>query len=348
MKKEIFAVCDPEAEYAGRLADFLNTRQGASFEIQAFTSVNNICEFAGKKHITLLLIASQLMCERVRELSIDKIMILSEGEVLEELTGYPAVYKYQASDSLIGEVMERYAADPVGSPSQVLKSRMRVIGVYSPVRRVLKTSFALTLGQVLARNRGVLYLNLEPWSGFERLMKREFTQDLSDLMYFVSRGGEGLVYKLQSLVQSFENLDYLPPFLSPEDLKNVSCQDWQTLLEAIEGYSAYDTVILDMDESADGFLSLLGRCHVVYMPVKEDNISAAKLHQFDKVLSLSGCEDLSGRIRKIKLPFHSSFGTGERYVEQLIWGELGDYVRKLVRDEQTDGEFSIRGVGECE
>ena len=336
MKKEIFAVCDPEAEYAGRLADFLSTRQGASFEIRAFTSVNSLCEFVGKRHITLLLIASQLMCERVRGLPIEKIMILSEGELLEELTGYPSVYKYQASDSLIGEVMERYAADPAGHPAQVLKSRMRVIGVYSPVRRVLKTSFALTLGQVLARNRGVLYLNLEPWSGFERLMRREFAQDLSDLMYFVSRGGEGLVYKMQAMVQSLENLDYLPPFLSPEDLKNVTCQDWQRLLEAIESYSSYDTVILDMDENVDSFLTLLRQCHVIYMPVKEDSISVAKLQQFDKVLGVSGCEEIREKIRKLKLPFHSSFGTGERYVEQLAWGELGDYVRKLVREEQTD------------
>ena len=33
-----------------------------------------------------------------------------------------------------------------------------------------------------------------------------------------------------------------------------------------------------------------------------------------------------------KRQFHSSFGQRENYVEQLVWGELGDYVRRLIRE----------------
>ena len=44
-------------------------------------------------------------------------------------------------------------------------------------------------------------------------------------------------------------------------------------------------------------------------------------------------EEVLGKTIKLKLPFHSSFGKKEHYVEQLIWSELGDYVRQLIRKE---------------
>ena len=98
MKKDIFAICDPEAAYA-------------AFEIHAFTNVKSLCEFAAGHEVSLLLISTRAMCREVRELPIEKIVILSEGEILEELSEYSCIYKYQASDSLVAEVMEDYAAE---------------------------------------------------------------------------------------------------------------------------------------------------------------------------------------------------------------------------------------------
>ena len=59
---------------------------------------------------------------------------------------------------------EEKSLDPVTFP--VLKKTMVIIGVFSPLGRCLKTSFALALGQILAKERAVLYLNLESYSGF--------------------------------------------------------------------------------------------------------------------------------------------------------------------------------------
>ena len=48
MKKQIFAVCDLEAEYACNFMDYLNQKKKYPFEIQAFTSVREslggVCE----------------------------------------------------------------------------------------------------------------------------------------------------------------------------------------------------------------------------------------------------------------------------------------------------------------
>ena len=183
MKKNIFAVCDLEVDYALNFMDYLNQKKNIPFEIQAFTAVENLISYGKKTHIELLLISGRAMCREVRELDIGKIIILSEGVHPPELDQYPSVYKYQSSSDVIREVMECYGAEKKTTPQyRVLKKTTEILGVFSPLGRCLKTSFALTLGQILAKDKAVLYLNMEEYSGFEELLGKGFAHNLSDLL----------------------------------------------------------------------------------------------------------------------------------------------------------------------
>ena len=74
MKKQIFAVCDLEAEYACNFMDYLNTRKSIPFEVQAFTSVESLLAYGKENPIELLLISAEAMCKEVKELNIGKIV----------------------------------------------------------------------------------------------------------------------------------------------------------------------------------------------------------------------------------------------------------------------------------
>ena len=222
MKKSIFAVCDLEASYAYNLMEAIDETQGSSFEVQAFTNVERLIAYAGERHIELLLISAAAMCGELLKLSIGKIMILSEGEKKKELSEYPCIYKYQASDQLIAEVMNYYAVEAVPAPMAMLKKKVEIVGIYSPVGRCMKTSLALTYGQLLAREHKVLYLNLEEYAGFETLLEETYEADLTDLLYFARLGSGNLVYRLGSLICHLGALDYIPPAFCPEDLRNIS------------------------------------------------------------------------------------------------------------------------------
>ena len=80
MKKSIFAVCDLEASYACNLMDYLNEKRTTPFEVQAFTNVESLRQFAKKNEIEILLISTKAMCNEIRELPISRTIILSEGE----------------------------------------------------------------------------------------------------------------------------------------------------------------------------------------------------------------------------------------------------------------------------
>lgn len=140
------------------------------------------------------------------------------------LDQYPAVYKYQSSEKVIREVMACYGVENGvdTSPALLPKKEMRIIGIYSPAGRTQKTLFALTMGQILAKERAVLYLNMESYSGFERLLECSYDRGMSDILYYARQENQGIIYKLGGMVQSMQNLDYLPPAASPMDIQTAN------------------------------------------------------------------------------------------------------------------------------
>ena len=57
MKRNIFAVCDLEVDYALNFMDYMNQKKNIPFEIQAFTAVENLIAYGKHTHIELLLIS---------------------------------------------------------------------------------------------------------------------------------------------------------------------------------------------------------------------------------------------------------------------------------------------------
>ena len=337
MKKNIFAVCDLEVEYAFNFMDYLNQKRNLPFEIQVFTTAESLVAYGKENHIELLLISDKAMQREVRELGIGKIIILSEGVHPPELDQYSSVYKYQSSSDVIREVMACYGEEkslnPVDFPA--MKKNMDIIGVFSPLGRCLKTSFALALGQILAKERAVLYLNLEEYSGFEELFGKKFSANLSDLFYYVRQGNENLIHRMNGMIQSVNNLDFVPPVRTPSDIQTVCWEDWERLLQAITLQSSYEVLILDIGGGADGNFQLLELCNRIYMPVLNDTMSACKITQFENLLRIWNKEKILEKTEKLHLPFHADNISPESYVEQLVWSQLGDYIRKLLRKERT-------------
>ena len=157
-KKSVFAVCDTEMEYARNFMEYLNQKRNIPFEVHAFSSAEMFLEFAKNNETEILLISDKAMKEEIRRYPIRQIIILSEGVHSPVLDQYPAVYKYQSSEKVIREVMACYGVENGvdTSPALLPKKEMRIIGIYSPVGRTQKTSFALTMGQILANRSEIL------------------------------------------------------------------------------------------------------------------------------------------------------------------------------------------------
>ena len=173
MKKKVLAICDLEASYAVHFTEHVNRRGNIPFEIHAFTSTDRLGEYLKDHTVEILLISEKAMCSEVGNWNIQEIVILSEDMRRESKERYPRVYKYQSSMNVVREVLAAYGEkkslkDPA---EKFLKPKCRIVGVYSPVARCLKTSLALTLGQIAGRDRAALYMSFEEFAGFEGLLR---------------------------------------------------------------------------------------------------------------------------------------------------------------------------------
>lgn len=338
MMRKILAICDLEVAYASHFMEHMNHRRNLPFEVQAFSSLDKVKELVKEHAIEILLISERALLGRRSEVAswnIGQIVVLGEGIGGEQEGIYPTVSKYQSSDSVIREVMAVYAAESQERKNAVIvKKEMKVIGVYSPVGRCRKTSFALILGQLLSRDRNVLYLNLESCAGFEELFDMVYDRSLSDVIYYLRQKNENLIHHLRATVCTMENLDYIPPVPFPQDIASVTMEEWRMLFDVIRQESTYEFLILDIGDGVEDVCGILDWCDHIYMPVRQDYVSQSKIIQFEKLMAVCNRQEVLDRTVKLKLPYYTYPTIKNQYMKQMMWSEFGDYVRNLIRKEE--------------
>ena len=123
------------------------------------------------------------------------------------------ISKYQSSEGIYQAVIGSYVEKEGEIPQRIVTGRqMKIIGNYSPVGRCLQTTFALSMGQILAKKHKTLYLNFEAYSGFGYLLNREFPMDITDVLYYFRCEKDRLSYRLEGMIQTLNGLDYIPYF----------------------------------------------------------------------------------------------------------------------------------------
>lgn len=330
----VMAVFDADIDFATRFADYVNEKVKVPFTAMAFSDRERLVGYGADHEIEILLVDEKAgdLADSVRA---RQVIQLCEGDAAEMKENRPSIYKYQSGDGIMREVMACYCDRAMVPDLALFGGKAAVLGIFSPVNRCLKTSFALALGQLLSKGEAVLYLSLEAYSGLSKLMGKEHERDLSDVLYLY-RQGEYHWMKLKSMIYSWEKLEYIPPVRYGEDLNQVTSQDMALLIEKIARESGYDKVLLDMGHMGREALPLLEICDVIYMPVRNDCVSRAKLEEFEEYLKTADEGVVMERIHRLKLPYNSAFGKQGNYLEQLLWGELGDYVRQMLQGRQME------------
>ena len=330
MKKKILALYDSEKDYLESLARFLKEKEELPFALHVYTEKGKLLASAKKEKIEVLMVAETDFTYEIAGLETGKTLLLNESGTVKD-TRLRNIDKYQKAENIWRELMDSYA-DMLTGEKQTLtgKGSAKIIGMYSPVRRCLQTSFALTLGQVLAEKKKTLYISFEHYAGWNRLLDKNVRGDLAALLYFAEEQGEKFFCRMQSMTLKIGQLYYIPPAYAGQNLIYVKGQDWQKLLRKIAEEGGYDYIILDLSESIQGTFELLRMCDRIYTLVREDEQAQAKLLQYEELLREYDYEDVLDKTDKQLLPQFT--GLPER-MEQYTGGELAAYVRKLIKED---------------
>ena len=199
-----------------------------------------------------------------------------------------------------------------------------MIGVYSPTHSRLQTPFALTLAQVCAEEKKILYLNFSEWAGFSQLMQQEYHRDLSDLLYLISGYGRQVQGLLECVLHSSCKIDYVPPMTDARLLCETSEKDYQELIRFVLEKTDYEVILLDFGIMIPGFFSLLEQCTAIYGVVDQGILARGQRQQFEDSIMKEGKADLAEKI--IYIPFRTQeaeFLEQEPVLNQWLYGELG-------------------------
>lgn len=328
MDKRILAIYDSEEDYAYRLMEFISGKTNLPFEIYVFTNGNKFFSCSRIRDIECLLISENVYKQNVETLKIPHIIILSEsGENLNKALHH--INKYQSCENIFREIMEYYTEKSPVLPAAMRTGlkKMKIIGIYTPVGRCLQTTFSLTLGQMLARGHKTLYLNFEVYSGFARMLSRNFGSDLSDLMYYFSCAREKLAYRMESMVETVNGLDFIPPAEIYQNLAGIRGNQWIDLFQEIEKNSEYEFLLLDLSDGIMDLWEVLRNCDFIYTISREDGMAMAKLEQYEKALESMKYGDVLAKTTKWSLPiFHKL----PLRLEELTYGDLAGYIKTKV------------------
>ena len=330
---DILAICDKESVFVQILADYLRKKFKTELEVQAFDHADKLLTMAEEKQPVLCLVGEGML---------DSFQLQRLLECVENLIYLSAkkrrdmVFKYQSVERITGDLLQicdgRNISVLKNTDFLAKRQNMKIIAFHAPAHHILQSTLALTMGQMIAREKKVLYLNFEPYSAFDYLLQRTYEHDLMDIFFFLQEERAKFRLKVESMLEHIGNLDYIPPVFCYPDMEDIDASLWQRLLQRIIDEMDYDVLVLDLTEHTRGLFSMLEMCDEIYACLPDDGIALAKAEQYERLLVHMKKESILAHTRKSIVPvFHdiplsnAMFTHGEliRYIKELR-GEISD------------------------
>ncbi len=329
MSNNIFAVCDKDENYGVRMVNYLLSRKNIPYTMHLFTELSDFQRFLENGTVKIALLGESMARKiKIKKTEGIEVFVLSEkGEHFNP--SYKYIDRYQSRDAIVSQIFSQIEGVIDWDESRS-SEKAKLIGVYSPVRRCLQTTFAITLGQLLAKEHKVLYMNFECYSGFSSLLRREYPSDLMDFLYFYNCAREKITTRLPSIIQKVNGLDFIPPGQSLLDMQGISGKQWMEILELLDNITDYEYIILDLSDSMNGLFDLLNMCYRIYTITKEDNFAMAKMIQYEQILRQNQYEGITDRTLKFRFPHFEGLPSD---LNLLTHGELVSYVKSIIEED---------------
>ncbi len=327
MRKKILLICDQDRSYVERFAAYAEKREGLPFQIRFFTDAQSLDIYLEEREADLILAGegTQKWREEKKEFSCPVLPLVKErrGE-----TG-PSLYQYQSVEAILRQALaflERQQKEKGEKPHS------RIFGVYSPIKRCYKTTFSLVLGQILAEKDATLYVNLEDISGLSYYLSQGEGGTLSDLLYQRETGKKEM--GLYQMVRSVGKLTYLPPVSCPEDIREAHMDELTSIVKELASLNLYSYLVIDVGDALVDPLPVLSLCHRIYMPVRDDHLSRAKVESWWEYFRERTEEEVMGRIRHLSIPRYARLESGQIDYVGLRFSPFGQYVEAQLREEE--------------
>ncbi|MCR5785471.1 MAG: hypothetical protein K6G40_07515 [Eubacterium sp.] len=321
MKRVEIAIYDSEADFVMGLMLYMSRYKGDSVRTSGFWEKEKFEEHLKDNRADIILVPLGF---DLKETSA-QIMHVTDKD------GGEGIYKYMPADEIIREIFLQY---DIQAHSDRIGKKVSLRAVYSPSKSIYQTPFAVTYAMTLAAKEKVLYVNLCENAGFESIMQMSYERDLSDLIYSSGHYSGDMDRLVLSMGYETNGFTYIPPMKNPADIYLLKGEEWIDFINKLSSLSGFDVVILDIGGMIPGFYKILEECDSVYMPYSGNPYERARLAQFEEIIKKGKRSEITEIIKRIKMPGMDNIFFDGDMVMCWQWGEMGDYVRGVVKREE--------------
>ena len=323
----ILAVCDPGTDYGKRLADYAASRAGYPFELQVFSSLDQLFQYRDRKKPEAILLDSGLYRPKDWETYENPLFLLGNGLSKEDEPD--CIFRYQEADSILKEILLLYRAKRPKLQMNVEKRSFSLYAVTDESESCRSEELAFVLAEQLSKNDRVLWLDLRTWPTFRQKHGCSDNDGMGEILYGLCRRKEDLIDQITEKVTSFHGVDLLPEVTDPADLLVVTVKDWKYLFEQLKNDSLYTAVVVVTGNLLQPLCEILELFDVIWIVWEELQMSCH--HRMERYMQKTACPQIWQRITGIQLPADTAGQPEDRTVlQQLAKKTLG-------KDAEQDG-----------
>lgn len=336
-------IFDMDPEYRGCLMRGLMNKAVLQVPMVEFTRLDSILAFSRVKRLELLAVSDAVLTEELLNADIGRIVLLTEEPVqenawvAEDQKALGHIFKYQPVGEIAGTLLHQYrlaTASAAAVQLWNLPAQTAVYGIYSPVKRCLKSSFAIALAQLMGERQLTLLLSFEPNSALLTMLdlsEAACDTNLSDALYYYLQGT--LSGHEAELISTCHSFDFISPVRNPEDLEGLGPEDVTGFIRYFTQEHRYSCVVVDFGDALSEINRILSCCSRIFMPVKTDWISEKKKEHYLEYVGKTD-QPLLSHFEEVRPPYHhigrEERGSASGNFRWLVSGEFYDYVRQCL------------------
>ena len=278
--KKTMILADRDEAYLERLSNYF-MEKSPQLELNIFTNKELLEKYLQRGHIDILAVDESFADAKMAEAADASVKLcLSAGRM--EIEGFESVRKYQKTESLLNEILLKYAQATGSSEAIRGNSNTRTAAFYSPAGGTGKSVLALGLAAASAgAGFRTLYVNLEEVDSVNYALKKT-PGTLSDLFLALKTKGMNAGIKLAaSTAQELEGgFFYVSGVESVAEYEEIESRDLVRLLTMIREQAEYDVLIVDLSSGfSERTIKLLEQADVIFVPVTDEESAAAKVNR---------------------------------------------------------------------
>ncbi|SFN74811.1 hypothetical protein SAMN04487831_103146 [Pseudobutyrivibrio sp. UC1225] len=328
MKNLEIALCDLDSNYVLKFASHLMRK--ANVGVHIFTAPETFYSDESDFDVAIMTEEfDEISGFRPKGMIGHKYLLTEEPGIISE----NVIYKYQAVNMIFDDITELK-----GSMNAVSKrdsnEKSKLIGVYSPINHELQLPFSMALGQAYRTGGKVLFVDLEEISIMPNLIGRNCERNLMDLLYILNTNSDDMEKSLSEYVRSFMGFDYIEPFWNPNEIGEIDEDTWDRFFEMLVK-TDYDVVVVLFGRVINGFSRYLERLNKLFVLGRPGDYFKKGQENFLDYLERIQA-NLS--VENVILPMSAgNLSDGTYQVEELLQGNLGVFVKKLVNISGRNG-----------